>query len=293
VAPDRLRFDFTHFEAVKPAELARIEEIVNAEIAADAPVRGATTTLTEAKKQGALALFGEKYGDEVRMVSIGGISRELCGGVHLERTGLIRVFKITGEESVAANTRRIIAVTGEAALEVYRDAERKLAAVAGALGAPVAAATEKAEALTAELKGLRKDLDRARSKAAAAGSRDLMAGAETVGGTALVCESLAGADAKALRTAADTVRKEAPSAAVALGTVAGERANLIVALTSDLVDRGLDAVSVIKEIAALVGGGGGGRPDMAQAGGTDAGGLQKALARAREIFREQLAEEGS
>ena len=289
VAPERLRFDFTHFAPLTPPELERVEELVNERILANAPVAVAHTTLAEAKAQGAMALFGEKYGDRVRMVSVGDFSTELCGGTHCERTGDIGLFKITSETGIAAGVRRIEAATGRAAYRRAVDLEAKLGRVAEVLKAPRERLVERAQELIDEARQLARELEKAKRASFAAGAGEgPFEERARVGDTVVIAGSLPDARPDDLRLACDQLRKQHASAAILLGTAGGRGANLICVLTRDLVDRGLHAGEVVKAAARHIGGGGGGRPDMAQAGGKRPDGLPAALDAGVEALKSAL-----
>ena len=279
VAPDRLRFDFTHFAPLTPQELKRVEDLVNERILDNLPVNAVETTLEAARAQGAIALFGEKYADNVRMISVGDFSRELCGGTHADRTGDIGLFKITSETGIAAGVRRIEAVTGHAALHRIGEQEALLARLCETLKTPRERLAERAQELTDEVRRLARDLERAKRQAftgAAAAGGPFQERAR-IGDTALVAGILEGGKADDLRLAADGLRKRHPSAAVVLGASDGAAASLLCALTPDLVKRGLHAGNIVKDAAKHISGGGGGRPDLAQAGGKNPAGLSAAL----------------
>ncbi len=287
VAPDRLRFDFHHTQAVTEQELRLVEEKVNEKILENAPVGSRILPIAQAKAEGAMALFGEKYGDEVRLLDIGGYSKELCGGLHCRATGDIGLFRIVSESSVAAGIRRIEAATGLEALRLVRAKEELLDRLSEALGAPEARLVERAEQLSQQVRDLRKDLQKAKQSSGRSAD-DYLKAAKEIGGAKLVAAKVEGATADDLRALADQLRRLAPSHALALGSVSDERVNLIVALSKDLVARGLHAGKIAGEAAKLVGGGGGGKPDMAQAGGKDPSGLDKAIETAARLIAEKL-----
>jgi alanyl-tRNA synthetase len=278
VAPDRLRFDFHHFAALTPQERERVEELVNERILENSDVTVAVTTVAEAKAQGAMALFGEKYGDRVRMISVGDYSKELCGGTHLYRTGSIGLFKIVTEAGIAAGVRRIEAVTGRAAFGRVVEQEAQLGYLCEVLKTPRERLVERAKEVIEENRALAKELDKAKrqSFAGAAGGGPFQEKAR-IGDTVVIAGSLGDAKADDLRLACDQLRKKHASAAIILGTSSGDSANLIVAVTKDLLGRGLNAGDIIKIAAKEINGGGGGRPEMAQAGGKKPEGLQAAL----------------
>lgn len=280
VAPDRLRFDFSHTGPVGTGDLSTIEEEINARIRENAGVTTEEMAYDDAIKGGALAFFGDKYGDRVRVVRMGDFSIELCGGTHVERTGDIGFFKLEAESGVAAGVRRIEAATGQGALEAIRRRERILEELGSHLGARDEAALERLERLLAREKELEKKL-RALEQKLVAGDGGAGAGAERVrevGGIKVVTRRVEGVEARALREMADRMRQRHGSAVVALGAVADGKVALLVAVTPDLTAR-IKAGEIIRQIAPMVGGSGGGRPDFAQAGGRDPSGLDAALER--------------
>jgi len=290
VAPDRLRFDFDHNQAVTLEELAEIERLVNEQIYADHKVVARQMALEEGKALGAMALFGEKYGQTVRVVSVGppdeedlagALSNEFCGGTHLDRTGRIGPFKITGEEAAEKGVRRIYAVAGPAAVAHIQSMERSLRDAAAAVSAPVELLAERIAGLQAQVK----DLQRQLRKGAAADLRSvrqgLLEGAEKIGGAVLIVADVPDAPVEQLREMVDFLRERAGSAAVLLASVGQDKALLIAGLTEDLVKRGLKAGDWIKAVAGVMGGGGGGKPTMAQGSGKDLTKLTDALDEAR------------
>ncbi|HUW34716.1 MAG TPA: alanine--tRNA ligase, partial [Planctomycetota bacterium] len=287
VAPERFRFDFTHFSAIKKDDLKAIEQIVNEAIIRNLPVQTYETSLEEAKKAGVIALFTEKYGDMVRVVQVGEISQELCGGTHAEHTGEIGLIKIVGEESIAAGVRRIEAVTGPAALHVFEKQAEILERVCAELGAPADRLVDRAAKLVAENKDLRKELAAHKQKSGAEMIDEIIRGAAKVNGHDLVVGELPESDMNALRAAADIFRKKVSSGVLVLGSGLAGRVSLVAAVTKNLTDR-VSATSIINGIAPIVGGGGGGRPDMAQAGGKDPSKLPEALEKAKEIVKKGL-----
>ena len=283
VRPDKLRFDFTHGARLTPEELVAVTERVNGWIAASAPVRAIEMGRDQAEQLGAMALFGEKYGDWVRVVEVEGVSRELCGGTHVANTAEIGVFEIVSEGSSASNVRRIEAITGPAAIEVFSERGRQLERIGELLGGreDPAAAAERAAARLRELEAAAKERG-----AAAAGDRaaELADAAERIGGIDVVVGSLEGVDSKALMGIAHGIRQRLGDAAVVLGSVAGEKVALIVVLAPAAVELGLSAADIVREAASIVGGGGGGQPDVAQAGGRHPEKLDEALERARTLL---------
>jgi len=286
VAPDYLRFDFSHFQPLGDEDLAAIERRVNDLVRENAETDTAVLELEKARQAGAMMIFGEKYGDVVRVVRIGP-SKELCGGTHVRRTGDIAFFKIETEESIAAGVRRIVAVTGPRAVELAQREAGELRRTAALLRAGAFEVAQKVEAAQKRVKDLERALDEAQSKAAAAQSGDLAAKAKDVGGAKVLATRVQG-DGKALRELADKLRDKIGRGVVALGAEADGKAILLVAVTKDLTAK-VKAGDLVKEAAKLVGGSGGGKPDLAQAGGPDAAGLEKALAKVEELVSKAIA----
>ena len=280
VDTDLLRFDFAHTSSVGAETLQLIETMVNQNVLASLPVGAQLLPLAEARHAGAMMLFGEKYPDVVRMVSMDGVSRELCGGTHVSNTGQIGQVRIVGEESVSAGTRRVTAMTGLRALERFRQAEWVLAEGSAALKVPVAELPARLAAMAKELKELKK------AKGATPGASlsvdDLLSSATDCGGTRVVVADLRGADAAAMRQCIDHLRRKASPIAVLLGSCEGEKVTLVAGISRELEERGLSAGNWIREPAGIVGGKGGGRADLAQAGGKLADKLPAALAAAKQ-----------
>ncbi len=276
VEPERLRFDFTHFSALTRDEIKRIEQIVNEKVRADLPVETQVLSQEEAISMGAMALFGEKYGEFVRVVTIPDFSMELCGGTHLERTGQIGLFKIVSESSVASGIRRIEAVTGATAISAIQEMEDELLQIAAQVKAPVKAVSKRIEGLTNKIKELEKELKAARAGQAVKDVAKMVQDAAEVGGAKIVAEVLDGLDAAALRELGDKVRDRLEKGVVILGSSHNGKAMLLVMVTKNLTDK-IKAGDIVKEIAKEIKGGGGGRPDMAQAGGKDPSGLGRAI----------------
>lgn len=282
VQPDKLRFDFSHGQRLSPQELQAVEDDVNGWILENHPVRAISTTLDEAKALGAMALFGEKYGDVVRMVSVGdgSFSRELCGGTHVRSTAEIGLFKITSEGSSASNVRRIEAVTGPAAVTLVREHDALLRASADALRTPVDQVPDAIAALQAKVKAAAK----AQAAGAAAGvdPAQVAAGAQDIGGAKVLVTAVEGVGGKALLELADKVKGQVgEDAAVVLGSAADGKVGLVALVTPSLVERGVKAGEIVKLAAQITGGGGGGRDTAAQAGGKDPSKLGEALDAAR------------
>jgi alanyl-tRNA synthetase len=290
VEPDRLRFDFANPEAVGRERLLAIEETVNQRILEGEDVSWVHMPIAEARSLGAMALFGEKYPEIVRVVKMGEFSRELCGGTHLDNVGQIGLFKVVGEESISAGTRRITALTGRAALDYVRQEEQILNDVSAALKVPPALVVERVGALLEEVKTLKKQAAQKRTQAAPTLSADeLLATAAVVGPVKVVTSAIPGSTADDLRQLIDVVRRKASSqVAVLLITVADGKVHLAAGVTPDLIAQGLHAGQWLKEVASVVGGGGGGRPDFAQAGGKNPEQVPAALERATEFIKTKL-----
>ena len=277
VAPDHLRFDFSHGGAVKDREIEQIEELVNEQVQANTPVTNAEMDLRDALAAGAMALFGEKYGERVRVVKIGDFSTELCGGTHLDATGQIGFFKVAEEGAVASGVRRIEAVAGTAAVEAVARRERVLREIADILKIGAEEAPQRLRKLLDEQKALERQLAEMETKLARGKADDLVASARQVNGVAVVAGRIDGLDADGLRAVADTLRDRLGSGVVCVGSVLDGKVNLVAAVTKDLVKR-FPAGKLIQEVAQAAGGRGGGRPDLAQAGAPDPSQLDSALA---------------
>jgi alanyl-tRNA synthetase len=276
VGPDRLRFDFTHFTGVTPEEIATVEEEVNAAIWADHPVRKEEKPLEEAVASGAMAIFGEKYGDRVRVVTVPGVSSELCGGIHVDRSGQIGFFRIVAEGSVAAGVRRIEAATAEGAYEAVREEGRELDAVAAALKVGPREAGRRVERLAEQLKGLEREVAELKAKVARGGANDLMERVREVGGVKVLAARMDGLDMDTLRQTVDHFKGKLGSGIVLLASVADEKVQFALGVTKDLVPR-YKAGDLVKKVAAVCGGSGGGKPEMATAGGKDAAQVDAAV----------------
>ena len=278
VDSQRLRFDFSHFEAIRPEQIKALEDRVNGEIRRNSAVETDETDIETAKAKGAMALFGEKYGDRVRVLSMGGgFSVELCGGTHVSRTGDIGLFKITSEGGVAAGVRRIEAVTGEQALAYLNGAEEQLKEAAQLVKGSRENLLDKLSAVLERNRQLEKELEQLKAKAASAAGSDLAGSAVEVKGIKVLAARLDGADGKGLLALVDQLKNKLGSAVILLGSVQDDKVVLVAGVTQDLTAR-LKAGDLMKQAAAAVGGKGGGRPDMAQGGGSEAGKLDEALA---------------
>ncbi len=285
---ERTRFDFSHGQAMTAEEIKKVEEIVNDKIAEDLTVETKIMSLDEAKKTGAMALFGEKYGDTVRVVMIGDFSKELCGGTHVGHTGEIASFKILSESGVAAGIRRIEAITGRNVTAYYQDMEEKLNSAARILKTSPAALLERAEHLMAEIKALQSENESLKSKAAKAALSDVSDQVTVVKGVRLLATKVSGVDMNGLRDLGDQLKAKISEGVIVLISDVDGKVNMVAMATDDAMKKGAHAGNLIKGIAALVGGGGGGRPNMAQAGGKNPAGIEAAIAKAAEILEGQI-----
>ena len=288
VAPDRLRFDFSHYEPVTREEIRRIESLVSSWILGNDEARTDVMPLEEARRGGAIALFGEKYDDPVRVLTIGDYSAELCGGTHVARSGDLGLFKIVSEGGIAAGVRRIVALTGEGALEWVRSMEDRMERIAGSMKAGPETVADRVEAMLARNRELERDLDRLKARVAASRGDDLAAQAVDIGGLKVLAAKIDGADPKALRKTVDQLKSRLGSAAVVLATVKAEKVALVAGVTKDYTDR-IEAGTLANHVASQVGGRGGGRPDLAQAGGSDPSRVDQAIRSVPGWVREQLA----
>ncbi|KVX01007.1 alanine--tRNA ligase [Shewanella frigidimarina] len=288
VNPERLRFDFAHFEAVKPSELKAVEDLVNTQIRRNHELCTAEMAIDEAKEKGAMALFGEKYDDQVRVVTMGDFSIELCGGTHVGRTGDIGLFKITSENGIAAGVRRIEAVTGIAAMAYIAEQQAMLDEAAQLLKSDSASVVVKLKAQLDKVKQLEKDLSQLKDKLAAAASADMAGDAVEINGVKLLVKQLDGIDPGSLRGLQDELKQKLKSAIIVLGTAKDGKVNLIAGVSNDLTKK-VKAGELVAMVAQHVGGKGGGRPDMAQAGGTQPENLAAALALVEPWVNERLS----
>jgi alanyl-tRNA synthetase len=275
VDPDKTRFDFVHTQPMTDAEIRRVENIVNAEILANAETQARVMGIEDAQKTGAMMLFGEKYGNEVRVLDIGS-SRELCGGTHVKRTGDIGLFKILAESGVAAGVRRVEAVTGEGALAYIQQQEAQLQQVANAVKAQPQEAAARIMQILDNVKTMEKELARLKSKLAGAQGDDLISQAVDCNGIKVLAAQLEGADTAVLRETLDKLKDKLKSAAIVLAAVDDGKVSLIAGVTPDLITK-IKAGELVNMVAQQVGGKGGGRPDMAMAGGTQPEHLAAAL----------------
>ena len=292
VAPDRLRFDFSHYEPVTREEIRRIESLVSSWILGNDEACTEIMPLDEAKRSGAIALFGERYDDPVRVLSFGGYSVELCGGTHVSRAGDVGLFKIVSEGGIAAGVRRIVALTGEEALAWVHSMEDRIGRIAGSMKADAETVADRVEAMLVRNRALERDLERLKARVAASRGDDLAAQAVDVDGLKVLAAKIDGADPKALRETVDRLKSRLGSAAVVLATVKAEKVALVAGVTNDYTDR-IEAGMLANHVARQVGGRGGGRPELAQAGGNDPSRVDQAIRSVAGWVREQLAGEGA
>ena len=285
VSPERLRFDFNHTGAIPEEKLAAIEAHVNRHVREDAGVSVQESSYEEAIRHGALAFFGDKYGDRVRVVKIGDFSTELCGGTHIQRSGEIGIFKLPFEGGVAAGVRRVEAFTGEGALDLIRSYEQKLKEIGNLVRGSADDAVEKVKKLLERQKELEREIQKLRGQFEKDQIPELLAKKQSVDGTNFLVSQVDGVDAKQLRDIADQLKEKLGSGVVVLASAGASNVNLVASVSPDLTRR-YHAGNIIKELARLVGGGGGGRPDFAQAGGKEPGKIAAALKRAEELIRE-------
>ena len=288
VTPDRLRFDFTHFSAMTPEEIKAVEDMVNQEIQASLPVVTEIMDLEEAKKTGAMALFGEKYGEKVRVVKMGDFSTELCGGTHVSNTNMISCFRILSEAGIAAGVRRIEALTSNGLLEYYRKEEEEFHEAARAAKTTPAGLTAKVEAMMEEIRTLHTENEKLKNKLAKDSMGNVLDQVKEVKGVKLIAAQADGADMNGLRTLGDQLKEKLGEGVVVLASVTDGKVNLMASATESAIKKGAHAGNLIKGIAGLVGGGGGGRPGMAQAGGKNPDGVAAALKEAETVLAGQI-----
>ncbi|MFR8738691.1 MAG: DHHA1 domain-containing protein, partial [Eubacterium sp.] len=288
VDAERLRFDFTHFQAMTPEEIEKVEALVNEQIENGLDVVTEEMSIEDAKKTGAMALFGEKYGDKVRVVSMGDYSIELCGGTHVSNTSTISYFKIISESGISAGVRRIEALTGTGLIKHYADVEKKLHEAAKVAKTEPNNLVKRIETLNEEIKALSSENEKLKAKMANASVGDVMSQVVEVKGVKLLATKVADVDMNGLRNLGDQLKDKMGGGVVVLVSTTGDKANVIVMADDDAISKGAHAGNMIKEIAKLVGGGGGGRPNMAQAGGKNPAGADEVLAKAKEILEAQI-----
>jgi alanyl-tRNA synthetase len=286
VNADRTRFDFAHNAPMSEEQIAKVEAIVNAEILANAATQARVMPIEEAQKSGAVMLFGEKYGDEVRVLDIGS-SREFCGGTHVQRTGDIGLFKIVGESGVAAGVRRVEAITGDNALAYLQSLEGTVHQLAGALKAAPNEVPARLSQVLDQVRALEKELAALKGKLASSQGDELLAGAIDVNGIKVLAAMLDGADAKALRDTMDKLKDKLKTAAIVLAAVDGDKVQIAAGVTSDSISK-IKAGELVNFVAQQVGGKGGGKPDMAMAGGTEPAKLAAALASVKGWVAERV-----
>ena len=283
----RLRFDFTHFSAMTPEEIKKVEDIVNEEIQAALPVVTEVMTIDEAKQTGAMALFGEKYGEKVRVVKMGDFSTELCGGTHVANTSTIGYFKILSEAGIAAGVRRIEALTSDGLMKHYAEVEAELHEAAKAAKTIPAALTAKIQSLLDEIKALNSENEKLKSKMANDSLGDVLSQVKEVNGVKVLASKVADVDMNGLRNLGDQLKDKIGEGVVVIASVMDGKVSLLATVTDEAQKKGAHAGNLIKAIAGLVGGGGGGRPNMAQAGGKNPAGIEEALKKAVEVVEEQ------
>ena len=288
VNADRLRFDFTHFSAMTQEEIRKVEGIVNEQIMNRLSVKAENMPIEEAKKTGAAALFGEKYGDIVRVVSMGEFSKEFCGGTHVENTGAITAFKIISETGVAAGVRRIEALTSKGLLDYYDELEQRLLEAAKLIKAKPDMLSEKIKNLVAENKALNSEVESLKGRLAKDAMGDVMDQVTEVKGVKLLAAKVEGVDMNGLRDLGDQLKSKLGEGVVVLASSSGGKVNLMAMATKEAVEKGAHAGNLIKAIASLVGGGGGGRPNMAQAGGKNPDGIDAAVAKVKDVLEGQI-----
>lgn len=288
VTPDRLRFDFAHFQQMSAAEIQKVEALVNEEIQASLPVVTEVMNLEDAKKSGAMALFDEKYAEDVRVVSMGTFSKELCGGTHVANTGVITAFKIVSESGIAAGVRRIEALTGEGVFCYYKEQEAKLSEAAKLLKTTPAAVSEKIGHLLSEIKALQSENEALKSRAAKDALGDVMDQVKEIKGVKVLAAKVEGVDMNGLRDLGDQLKEKLGEGVVLLASVTDGKVSLMATATDGAMKAGAHAGNLIKAIASIVGGGGGGRPNMAQAGGKNPAGVDEAITKAAEVVENQL-----
>ena len=288
VDQDRLRFDFTHFQAMTPEEIRKVEEMVNQQIDRNLKVETEIMGLEEAKKSGAMALFGEKYGDRVRVVRMGDYSTELCGGTHVLETGSIKAFRILSEAGIAAGVRRIEALTADGLMRHYAHEEEELFAAAKTAKTTPEELIRKIESMQEELRKLKAENEQLKAAKARAALSDIESNIREISGIKVLCAKVQAEDANALRSMGDDLKDKLKDAVIVLCAENGGKVSLMATATDSAVKKGAMAGNIIKEIAPLTGGKGGGRPNMAQAGGNDASGIEAALEKAFEIIEKQI-----
>ncbi|MBQ7102453.1 MAG: alanine--tRNA ligase, partial [Anaerotignum sp.] len=288
VTADRLRFDFTHFSGMTQEEIKAVEKLVNDAIFASYDITAEEMGIDAAREKGAMALFGEKYGDVVRVVDMGGFSIELCGGAHLKNTAQIGSFKIVSENGIAAGVRRIEALTGEGALAHYQAQEEEIRTLSALAKTSPDKLVARVEQILAEQKELAKELEKLKAKMAGGAADEMLSKKVDINGVAVLAAEVKDMDGNAMRTLGDQLKNKLGSGVIVLAGEAGGKVSLVVMATDDVVKKGAHAGNIIKAAAGVCGGGGGGRPNMAQAGGKDASKIGEALEKAKEVIAEQI-----
>jgi alanyl-tRNA synthetase len=288
VAPERLRFDFTSLESMSPDQVRRVAEIVNTEISRNTPVNTDVKAYADAVEGGAMALFGEKYGDTVRVVQIPGFSTELCGGTHVRATGDIGPFVVVGEGSVAAGVRRIEALTGEAAIERILSQQRMIDDLARDLRVTWSEVPSAVTAIQDKARGAEREIEKLQGRLAGAQAGNLLDGVVDINGVKVLAAEVMVDSKEAMRQLGDRLRDQLQSGVVVLGSVVGEVPSLIAMVTKDVVERGVKAGDIVREIAGEIDGRGGGRPELAEAGGKNPAGMSQAIANVRGAIEKVL-----
>ncbi len=289
VTPDRLRFDFTHFQAISEEELGKVEFLVNEKILESLKVNAIETTQDNAKEMGAAALFGEKYGEVVRVISIGEFSKELCGGTHVNNTSEIALFKIVSESGVAAGVRRIEAITGKEVYKYMTDITGKLRNISKLLKTGINDIEGKIESINTEMKILQKENEKLKNKLASSSMDDIIKSAEEIDGINIVAHKLTNLDMDSLRNLGDKIKDKLDSSCIVLASEMEGKVSFVAMATEDAVKKGIHAGKILKEVAKIAGGGGGGRPNMAQAGAKDPSKIDEALSKVKGIVKQHIS----
>ena len=287
VSAERLRFDFTHFTALKEQELKEVEDIVNEKIFESLEINTCQKSIEDARQMGAMALFGEKYGDVVRVVTMGDFSIELCGGAHLTNTAQVGTFKIISENGIAAGVRRIEALTGTEALKYYQSQEEQIKQICKAVKANAENVVYRVEQIVSEQKESAKEIEKLKSKLAGGAVEEILSQKQQINDIAVICANIKDADANTLKTMGDQLKIKLGSGVIVLASGKGDKVNLIAMATDDVVKKGIHAGNIVKAAAVCCGGGGGGRPNMAQAGGKDTSKIEEALQKAKDVIQQQ------
>ena len=287
VSAERLRFDFTHFTALTEQELKEVENIVNQKIFESLEINTCQKSIEDARQMGAMALFGEKYGDVVRVVTMGDFSIELCGGAHLTNTAQVGTFKIISENGIAAGVRRIEALTGTEALKYYQSQEEQIKQICKVVKANAENVVYRVEQIVSEQKESAKEIEKLKSKLAGDAVEEILSQKQQIKGISVICANVKDADVNTLKTMGDQLKIKLGSGVVILASGKGDKVNLIAMATDDVIKKGIHAGNIVKAAAVCCGGGGGGRPNMAQAGGKDASKIEQALQKAKEVIQQQ------